>query len=167
MFDLSSITAAPWHLVLVLFMLCSSSELEASAFSRPRTNSVNCHHASSTGITQRLLASQPLFASSNNDDADSLLEKARRLRQDVSVVESSKMKRQKEEDAKEVERQAAEREVQMQKDKRRMRYSAEVPILKDMGEEVMERVDFPPRLKGGKFRIGYTCSYKEVCIHDC
>jgi len=29
----------------------------------------------------------------------------------------------------------------------------DVPILKDMGEEVMERVDFPPRLKGGKSRI--------------
>ena len=47
-------------------------------------------------------------------------------------------------------RQVAETEMKEQKDNLRMRYSAEVPILKDMGEEVMERVDFPPRIKGGE-----------------
>jgi len=69
------------------------------------------------------------------------------------VIETSKLEIQKEKDAEEEARQAAERESQEEMKKQRMRYSAEVPILKDMGEEVMERVDFPPRLKGGKSRI--------------
>ena len=55
-----------------------------------------------------------------------------------------------EKDVKERARQVAETEMKEQKDNLRMRYSAEVPILKDMGEEVMERVDFPPRIKGGE-----------------
>ena len=40
----------------------------------------------------------------------------------------------------------------------RMRYSAEVPILKDSGETVIERVDFPPRHDGGKYFLLRTIS---------
>eukprot|EP00571_Detonula_confervacea_P016018 CAMPEP_0172308332 /NCGR_PEP_ID=MMETSP1058-20130122/8956_1 /TAXON_ID=83371 /ORGANISM="Detonula confervacea, Strain CCMP 353" /LENGTH=252 /DNA_ID=CAMNT_0013020717 /DNA_START=998 /DNA_END=1757 /DNA_ORIENTATION=+ len=127
--------------------------IKASAFSRPPANGVvNCQHASSAGITHRQL-NHPLFSSNNNDDTANLLEKARRLRQEVSAIESTKMEKQQVKDAEERARQAEEREAQKQKDKQRMRYSAEVPILKDMGDEIMERVDFPPRLKGGKSRI--------------
>lgn len=84
---------------------------------------------------------------------DDLLEKARRLRDEVSQIESSKAERQREEDEREQERLNEEREALRQKNEQRLRYSAEVPILKDMGEEVLERVDFPPRLKGGRSRI--------------
>lgn len=95
-----------------------------------------------------------LLSSSSDDDATSkLLEKARKLREEVSAVEQSKAEVQKLNDAKEQAQREAEMEAQKKKDQQRLRYSAEVPILKDMGDEVMERVDFPPRLKGGKSRI--------------
>ena len=63
------------------------------------------------------------------------------------------METQKENAARQKQKQMEENRVQEQLNKQRLRYSAEVPILKDMGEEVMERVDFPPRLKGGKYII--------------
>ena len=84
---------------------------------------------------------------------DDLLEKARRLRDEVSQIESSKAERQREEEEREQERLNEEKEAQRLKNEQRLRYSAEVPILKDMGEEVLERVDFPPRLGGGRSRI--------------
>ena len=80
---------------------------------------------------------------SSNDDTDTLLEKARKLRNDVQDIETSKLKIQKE-------LKAEEDKVKQQMNKQRLRYSVEVPILKDMGDEVMERIDFPPRLKGGE-----------------
>lgn len=147
-----SVSTTPWYLALMLFVF-GFAAIKASAFSRPPAIAiVNCQHAPSTRITHPQLA-HPLFASNNSDDTEILLEKARRLRQEVSAIESTKMEIQQEKDAEERARQATEREVEKQKDKQRMRYSAEVPILKDMGDEVMERVDFPPRLKGGKSRI--------------
>ncbi|KAL7536261.1 hypothetical protein ACHAXR_007029 [Thalassiosira sp. AJA248-18] len=126
------------YLALALVVL-SNASINVVAFSRPHSSAIRVR--------------QPLFSSNNNDDTNDLLEKARKLRQEVSAIESSKLEIQKENDAKEQEQQAIEREAQMQKNQQRMRYSAEVPILKDMGDEVMERVDFPPRLKGGKSRI--------------
>mmetsp|Transcript_53730 Transcript_53730/g.114135 ORF Transcript_53730/g.114135 Transcript_53730/m.114135 type:complete len:247 (+) Transcript_53730:110-850(+) len=132
-----SIPTKSWRLALVLLLLPSAS-IKASAFARPPTNAIRL---------------QPLYSSNSNDDTNNLLEKARKLREEVSAIESTKLEVQKEKDAKEQARQAAEREAQAQRGKLRMRYSAEVPILKDMGEEVIERVDFPPRLKGGKSRI--------------
>mmetsp|Transcript_45230 Transcript_45230/g.94870 ORF Transcript_45230/g.94870 Transcript_45230/m.94870 type:complete len:263 (-) Transcript_45230:389-1177(-) len=138
------ISTKPWFFVLVLLLLCrASTKTKASAFLVPLPGAA-------TTVSRY---SHPLFSSKSDDETDNLLEKARKLRQDISTIESSKLEVQKEKDAEEQARQAAEREVQKQKDKQRMRYSAEVPILKDMGEEVMERVDFPPRLKGGKSRI--------------
>ena len=96
-----------------------------------------------------------LFASNrNNDDniiSDNLLEKARRLREEVSVIESSKLEIQKEQEAKQREQDAEESRLKEEMNKQRMRYSVEVPILKDMGDEVMERVGFPPRLTGGEY----------------
>ncbi|KAL7447853.1 hypothetical protein ACHAWC_000155, partial [Mediolabrus comicus] len=125
-------------------MLLSSKETAAFTLPALCPHSIS-HHKSST----------TLHSSDNrsNDDTNKLLEKARQLRQEVSAIETSKMEVQKQNDAKVQAQREAEREEQMQKDELRLRYSAEVPILKDMGEEVMERVDFPPRLKGGASRI--------------
>ena len=86
----------------------------------------------------------------SNDDKETLLEKARKLRNDVQDIETSKLKIQKENEAKERQLRAKEDKAKQQMNKQRLRYSVEVPILKDMGEEVMERIDFPPRLKGGE-----------------
>jgi len=86
----------------------------------------------------------------SNDDTEILLEKARKLRNDVQGIETSKLKIQKENEAKERQLKAEEDKAKQQMNKQRLRYSVEVPILKDMGEEVMERIDFPPRLKGGE-----------------
>ena len=89
----------------------------------------------------------------SNDDTETLLEKARKLRNDVQDIETSKLKIQKENEAKERQLQAEDEKAKQQMNKQRLRYSVEVPILKDIGEEVMERVDFPPRMKGGKFSL--------------
>lgn len=96
-----------------------------------------------------------LYSSNNSSDYDTnkLLEKARKLREEISAIEASKVEVQKQNDAREQELREAENDVKKQRDEQRLRYSAEVPILKDMGEEVMEKIYFPPRLKGGKSRI--------------
>jgi len=136
---------APTSVVLFIILYNAATAL---AFTTPPLSIANRRHASKAWAHQLHL--RPLFSRSSNDDTDNLLEKARRLRQEVSAIESSKVEIQREKDAKERARQVAETEMKEQKDNLRMRYSAEVPILKDMGEEVMERVDFPPRIKGGE-----------------
>ncbi len=125
---------------LALFLILSK---ETAAFASPRRLAAQLRH----------LERHVLHSTNNDDDTNKLLEKARKLREEVSAVEKSKAEVQKQNDAKEQAQREAEMEVKKQKDQQRLRYSAEVPILKDMGEEVMERVDFPPRLKGGKSRI--------------
>lgn len=87
---------------------------------------------------------------SSNSMTDELLIKARRLRQEISAIESSKLQAQIEKDDQLQAQFAASEAVRQKIEQERLRYSAIVPILKDMGEEVMERVDFPPRVKGGK-----------------
>ena len=137
---------APTSVVLFIILYNVATAL---AFTTPPFSKSNRRHASPKAWAHQLRL-RPLFSRSSNDDTDNLLEKARRLRQEVSAIESSKVEIQRETDAKERARQVAETEMKEQKDNLRMRYSAEVPILKDMGEEVMERVDFPPRIKGGE-----------------
>ncbi len=78
--------------------------------------------------------------SSAEDEMQSLRQKAAKLREEVSAFENSK---QDERDKQERARQAVLRE----KEEYRMRYSAEVPILKADGSVEMERCDFAPRLK--------------------
>jgi len=135
--------AASVWLLLVLSLAFLISIKETAAFSSPLPSAALRHKQQHV-----------LLSSSSDDDATSkLLEKARKLREEVSAVEQSKAEVQKQNDAKEQAQREAEMEAQKEKDQQRLRYSAEVPILKDMGDEVMERVDFPPRLKGGKSRI--------------
>ncbi|KAL7448163.1 hypothetical protein ACHAWC_000406 [Mediolabrus comicus] len=136
-----------WRLLLLVVTLSLlSSSKETAAFTLPALcpHPISHHQSSTT-----------LHSSDNRstDDTNKLLEKARQLRQEVSAIETFKLEVQKQNDAKVQAQREAEREEQIQKDELRLRYSAEVPILKDMGEEVMERVDFPPRLKGGASRI--------------
>lgn len=139
--------------MLIMFILSCHTVL---AFSWSTTlnsasASTSVHYSTQTRTPLILI----LFASNrNNDDniiSDNLLEKARRLREEVSVIESSKLEIQKEQEAKQREQDAEESRLKEEMNKQRMRYSVEVPILKDMGDEVMERVDFPPRLKGGEY----------------
>jgi hypothetical protein len=82
-----------------------------------------------------------------NDTTNNLLERARKLRQEIFTLESDKIQSQKQRND---ELQVVETEKQIQKDDLRTRYTVIVPILKDMGEEVMERVSFSPIFKGGK-----------------
>lgn len=103
------------------------------------------------GTPRRILKhqlQQTQLYSSADDETKQLLEKAEKLRQEVSEFESSK---QKEEQAQEKVRQ----EELRQKEDTRIRYSATVPILKGDGSVQMERCDFPPRIKSeeGKSRI--------------
>mmetsp|Transcript_26781 Transcript_26781/g.54134 ORF Transcript_26781/g.54134 Transcript_26781/m.54134 type:complete len:307 (+) Transcript_26781:59-979(+) len=99
--------------------------------------------------------SSQLKSASNDEysETEKLLEKARQLRDEVSSLQSSKLQAQELREKTEQSERQRVLEEQRQKEEIRMRYSAVVPILKDMGEEVMERVDFPPRIIGGKSRI--------------
>ncbi len=138
----------PTSMSKVVFISCTAAT--ALSFSTPPFSIINHRHASPKATAhQRHL--RPFFSLNSNDDTENLLEKARRLRREISAIESSKVELQRENDVKDRARHAAEMEMKERKDNLRMKYSAEVPILKDMGEEVMERVDFPPRLKGGEF----------------
>lgn len=87
-----------------------------------------------------------LASSSNQDEVQRLQEQAERLRADVAAFEEEKQSVARKEEQK-------QREVLSQKAKVRQRYSAEVPILKGDGSEVVERVDFPPLVKDGGSRI--------------
>jgi hypothetical protein len=131
----------------VVFISCMAATV---SFSPPSFSIVNHRYAAPKKARAHQLHLRPLFSLNSNEDTENLLERARRLRQEISAIESSKVEIQREIDLKDRARQVADMEMKVQKDNLRMRYSAVVPILKDMGEEVMERVDFPPRLKGGK-----------------
>mmetsp|Transcript_7095 Transcript_7095/g.10156 ORF Transcript_7095/g.10156 Transcript_7095/m.10156 type:complete len:260 (+) Transcript_7095:102-881(+) len=72
------------------------------------------------------------------DEARKLREEAKKLREEISGF-------QKEKDDVIKEAQEAERQVLADKQEMRMRYSAEVPILKGDGNTVLERCDFAPR----------------------
>ena len=75
-----------------------------------------------------------------DDEARILKEKAQQLRQEVSAFEDSKKLENKK-------LEQARQELLQQKKETRMRYSAEVPILKSDGSVEMTRCDFAPRIK--------------------
>lgn len=86
-----------------------------------------------------------LLGNSANDaeaEASRLREEAERIRKDISNFEQGK------EDALRAEKEV-QRQLQAEKNEVRMRYSAEVPILKSSGQTMLERVDFPPRFAKG------------------
>jgi len=95
------------------------------------------------------------------DETTKLLEKARLLREQASDLEN--MKREAERLARN-QQEAARQEEQLIRDQWKERYSVVIPILKDMGEEVMERVDFAPRLIGGEACVLYSGGDGKVAI---
>jgi len=82
-----------------------------------------------------------LLARNDSNDAENLLKQVQKLREEVNQFEQAKDDKLKEE-------QRARKEINKQKQDEYIRFSAEVPILKGDGSEVMERVQFLPRLKG-------------------
>jgi hypothetical protein len=76
-----------------------------------------------------------------DEEAEYLLRKARKLREEVQEFERFK---QSEENL----RLESEEAIAKERQELRNRYSAEVPILKPDGSVIMERCDFPPRMKG-------------------
>jgi len=107
---------------------------------------------SSTRINPLLaITSSSLQASSGNDnnkidDVEALQSKAEQLRQEVASIQKEKQ------DALDTERRQIEQE-QSEKLEARLRYSAEVPIFKEDGSTVVERVDFPPLFVSDESRI--------------
>ena len=89
--------------------------------------------------TQVLLRNSPI----SEEEAQKLKEQAEKLRQEISAFQQEKV------DAEE-EIKSEQRKVVEEKKETRKRYSAEVPILKGDGAEVVEQIDFPPRISGGK-----------------
>lgn len=82
----------------------------------------------------------------DNDNAESLLKKAEKLRSEVNKIEQEKAKEREES-------RVIQQKLETENRNQYLRYSAEVPILKSDGSEVMERVQFLPRLKGKKSKI--------------
>lgn len=82
----------------------------------------------------------------DNDNAESLLKKAEMLRSEVNKIEQEKAKEREES-------RVIQQKLETENRNQYLRYSAEVPILKSDGSEVMERVQFLPRLKGKKSKI--------------
>jgi hypothetical protein len=70
-------------------------------------------------------------------------EEAERIRAEVASFEKQKKEALRKEELK-------QEQIKSEKLDKRMRYSAEVPILKGDGSTAVERVDFPPRIKDGK-----------------
>lgn len=87
------------------------------------------------------------FPNDDHDETTKLLEKARLLREQASDLE--KLKREAEQLVQQ-QQEAAREEERQKRDQLKDRYSVVIPILKNMGEEVMERVDFAPRIIGGE-----------------
>ena len=96
-----------------------------------------------------------------NDTTNNLLERARKLRQEVSALESDKIQTQKQRTE---ELEVVETEKQMQLDDLRRRYTVIVPILKDMGDEVMERVSFSPIFRGGKIHPFTSHRFEKMAV---
>uniref|UniRef100_A0A7S1V1G7 PDZ domain-containing protein n=1 Tax=Grammatophora oceanica TaxID=210454 RepID=A0A7S1V1G7_9STRA len=101
------------------------------------------------GIRQRATAASEgvvALRMGASDDAKQLQEKAELLRKEISSFEQNKV------DATRREKAAVQKE-QAKKQEKRNRYSAEIPIFKQDGSTVVERVDFPPRHKDGSSYI--------------
>lgn len=119
--------------LLLLLSLQSPRAFLGEAFS------VNKLPIFQTGIQSR---NRVFASSSSEDEARRLKEEARRLKEEVVSFEQQKKNVAREEERKLKQELSQKKQV-------RMRFSAEVPILKGDGTTVVERVDFPPRIKDG------------------
>ncbi len=108
------------------------------------------HHQRQCNIIHSISSSKTtLLSSSNNDNnniAENLRKQAEKLRKEVKQFEQKKEK-----EAEDI--QIQENKIKQEKQNEYMRYSAEVPILKGDGSEIMERVQFLPRMKGNRSKI--------------
>lgn len=80
---------------------------------------------------------------SREEEARRLKDQAARIRSEVASFEQEKKNMARQEEEK-------QEEISSQKQLERLRYSAELPILKEDGSTVVQRVDFAPRIKDGK-----------------
>ena len=130
----------PMHLLLFI----AGSSL-VSSFSTSRNY---CQNVLLPSIAlERRISFTALSSNAGDNETTELLEKARRLREEAASIENTKREAEELAQKQQLAEQTAEQE---RKNEWKDRYSVIVPILKDMGEEVMERVDFAPRIKGGK-----------------
>jgi len=122
-------------------MRCSLVVATSSVLALLNVDQISAFTVARSQVTKKSFHSDGLHLSKQADEeSQTLKEKAAQLRQEVSQFEKSKMKQQQKEEKK--------REKAMQeKQEIRMRYSAEVPILKQDGSVEMERCDFAPLIK--------------------
>mmetsp|Transcript_20718 Transcript_20718/g.57562 ORF Transcript_20718/g.57562 Transcript_20718/m.57562 type:complete len:304 (+) Transcript_20718:210-1121(+) len=123
-------------LVLVLCYSTSTTPCFVEGFS---SHSVGSARTVSTRLCAKSGSDSGSGSGSGSDSSEELREKAAALRREVEAFEATK---QQQRDA--LDQQAAAE--QQERQERRLRYSAEVPILKGDGTVSMERCDFPPRL---------------------
>jgi len=102
----------------------------------------NPYHQRNDGYPTPTRQTDVSLAASTDDsssDANTLREKADRLRREVTEFEDSKREKERSD-------QKARDEILEKKQDERLRYSVVIPILKGDGSTEMERVDFKPRL---------------------
>lgn len=119
----------------------------ASAFTPTRVSLLSARDfivvAGSTPPSAEVLLHSSPSPSDVEEEARKLRELASQLRGEVSDFELAK-------DEVVAAELAEKNKIIEEKQQVRMRYSAEVPILKGDGQTVMERVDFPPRIPDGE-----------------
>jgi len=138
----------PALLIFAAVSLCCLVFGVASAFAPPQT--LLSRQTIFVSAPRTESATVLLHASSSPSDVE---EEARMLRELASQLRGEVSEFQQAKDEVAAAEQEAKNKAIEQEQHIRLQYSAEVPILKSDGTTVMERVDFPPRIPGGKSHI--------------
>jgi hypothetical protein len=116
--------------VLLLILLTSVASLQHPSKPVRKQSTIR-------SVSPRLIPSRLALSASSDNEAQSLKEKAEQLRREISVIEQSKVEREREQ-------QRQVEEARQEQQSLRERYSAVLPILKPDGNTVTEQVRFPP-----------------------
>lgn len=127
----------PSHMVVGSFII-PQSEIQPTHY-RHRHNPYHQRNDRYPTPTQQTDVSLAASTDDDSSDANTLREKADRLRREVTEFEDSKREKERSD-------QKARDEILEKKQDERLRYSVVIPILKGDGSTEMERVDFKPRL---------------------
>ncbi len=140
-------------------LICSSTTTTTTTASRSSSRTVkhsNYHYLSSIKATNGIDTTRPYVTSkfkffplqlsdSNNNDSNSMLQEAKRLREKARKLKEDVQARQTEKDLQTQQTKIDLERTQEEKRERESRYSAKLPILKSDGSTQLETVYFTPR----------------------
>jgi hypothetical protein len=128
-------------LVVVVYVALTIQSISCfSPSSHPMRTTLSTPTTPTTTTPTTTSTSRNMIFGKKDNNAEELRKQAQKLRQEVNQFEQTK----KDENQKVIKQN---KKIQQQKQDEYMQYSAEVPILKGDGTEVMERVQFLPRFK--------------------